>query len=614
MVTGALLTGCYKDEGLDAEDPAGNTQLPAATYTLNGTVIDGKTGDVIDIKTLAAGEVFTVSPSTGLSVNNNSFTALVAPGNVVITIQKAGYKPISKTVAIQAIAAGQSAVYSQLITMVPTATPPVSKVAKYDVSVEAFLEDNTLFPAANYTSKLYKAGTTTPVAMTNVEAGVYQLIVNPTDITLYNEYTSIVTLEEVAVPADFAGNLKKAFVVFITQVSQPVEMVTFTQKFTNLTGELLNVKNAIMTMNGVTIASITGFNIISHEMPKAEVGNKEIAVVYTYVDEAGVEKTGRSIFAAGQYTNTTLIDLSASSSASTEVGVADDKGTLTPGVTSIDGGTIDIKENIIATVNGVPLTTAISIQRQIAEELENESTLRVYEGKPAGTIFSEPIQISFKDMYGKELGDLALMYKGTDGKWAVDTNGGSITSGASSYTMNIKHFSEFKAEVKVVTVPKTEVETATETFNVNKKNDTDNAIVVKVKVNAEIGTAFETSIIDAVKKAGFTNTLAIQKVAAVIESYLLELNLSNTGITEYEETKDYTLPARTCFESYDRKRTYTLGTYTFTINGKVVTIKTKTADKTELVNEKTVYYGHGHGHGHGHGDDNLAGGGIIDAE
>ena len=49
MVSGALLTGCYKDDGLDVEGPTGETTLPAATYTLNGTVIDGKTEQLLKV-------------------------------------------------------------------------------------------------------------------------------------------------------------------------------------------------------------------------------------------------------------------------------------------------------------------------------------------------------------------------------------------------------------------------------------------------------------------------------------------------------------------------------------------------------------------------------------
>ena len=33
-LSGALLTGCYKDEGLDVNGPAGEVTLPAPVYTI----------------------------------------------------------------------------------------------------------------------------------------------------------------------------------------------------------------------------------------------------------------------------------------------------------------------------------------------------------------------------------------------------------------------------------------------------------------------------------------------------------------------------------------------------------------------------------------------------
>ena len=597
MVSGALLTGCYKDDGLDVEGPTGETTLPAATYTLNGTVIDGKTGEAIE------GATVTVTPSTAFTAKSNSFTATVAPGDVTISVTKNGYKPVSKIVTINAIAAGQSAVYSQIISMVSTTVPPVSKVAKYDVSAIAFSEDNVSVAA---TAKLYDVTGATEVAMQNVAAGVYKLVVTPADQNKYDVYTSIVTLDEVVVPADFEGNLKKVFVAYL---ATSVDKVTYSYHFTDLSGNLFNVQSASLTVDGEVVATIAGYHTIKYTLPKADAEGHEFAVVYTYLDEAGVERYGRAAFAPGKTTGTANIDTSATSSPSTEVGVGED-GKLVAGSTVTDGGTIIVDNNIIATIDGTPIAEPISIQRKVAEELEDETALRVYEGTPAGTVFSEPIKIAFKDVYGTELGDLTLMYKEGD-NWVEDTKGGSVTTGASTYTMNVKHFSTFKADAKMTTVeaPST-TDVDTKTIEVNKKNDADDKITVKVKMQAVIGTEFETSIVDAVKKAGFTNTMAIQKIAEMVESRLLALGLSNTGITEYEQTQDFEIAGRTAFVSYDRARTYKLESFTFTVNGKNIVINTKTAVKTELTNPILTYYGHGHSHG----GDNLSGGGIIDAE
>ncbi len=104
-LTGSLLTGCYKDEGLDIIDPD-QIGLPAATYTLVGTVVNGN-GELVSDATV------TVSPNTTFKQNGASFTAAVAPGDVKITVTPkadAGYKGVvEKTVRVEKVNAGQSA-------------------------------------------------------------------------------------------------------------------------------------------------------------------------------------------------------------------------------------------------------------------------------------------------------------------------------------------------------------------------------------------------------------------------------------------------------------------------------------------------------------------------
>ena len=66
-LSGALLTGCYKDEGLDVNGPAGEVTLPAPVYTIAGTVVDAETLAPIASANVAGGVTATVS--------NGGFTA-----------------------------------------------------------------------------------------------------------------------------------------------------------------------------------------------------------------------------------------------------------------------------------------------------------------------------------------------------------------------------------------------------------------------------------------------------------------------------------------------------------------------------------------------------------
>ena len=602
-LTGALLTGCYKDDGLDVNSQVGEVVLPDATYTINGSVIDGKTGAAV------TGATVTVSPSTNFTLTGNSFTATVQPGNVTITVSATDYATVTKVVTINAIEAGQAAVYSQIIPMVSTIVEPVSRIVDFDVTVDAFLaDDNTPFTAC--TAALYDATGTTAVSMTGVSAGIYKLVVTPTDLTLYETYTSIITLDEVVVPADFEGNLKRNFAVDINKVSQRVAESTYTCYFINYNGNgAFNVTSAQLTVEGVVEVSAAMASTISYTLPTADATDKEIAVVYTYKNMAGVVKTGRAVFSEDETTLSVVINPSKTASAVWQTSVK--KGIVKAGTTSYEDTEIIVQSNTNATLNGVALTQPISLERDYVAEETDPSTLIAFEGKPDGTVFSTPIEILFNDNWGAQLGKLDMSY--LDGStWTVDTDGGSITTGTGTYTMNVKHFSTFRAAVPMTDAVAKSEETQSTTFTVNKANENDQQITVKVQFTAEAGTEYNTTIADAVKAAGFTNANAAAVVSEMIENYLLSLQISNTGITTSTEVKDVTVGANTLFVSYDRVYTYEVNVFTFTVNSKVISLTTKTASKTELTNIVTEDISHGHGHGHGNG--NLAGGGIINAE
>ncbi|MCS2958596.1 hypothetical protein NXX53_19370 [Bacteroides salyersiae] len=48
-LSGALMTGCYKEDGLDASKPGETVTLPDAAYTISGSVTDIETGDGVNL-------------------------------------------------------------------------------------------------------------------------------------------------------------------------------------------------------------------------------------------------------------------------------------------------------------------------------------------------------------------------------------------------------------------------------------------------------------------------------------------------------------------------------------------------------------------------------------
>ena len=65
-LTGSLLTGCYKDEGLDIIDPDQSVTLPAAQYTITGTIYSAE-GTILTNATVA-------SDKGTVTQNSGSFT------------------------------------------------------------------------------------------------------------------------------------------------------------------------------------------------------------------------------------------------------------------------------------------------------------------------------------------------------------------------------------------------------------------------------------------------------------------------------------------------------------------------------------------------------------
>ena len=84
-LSGALLTGCYKDDGLDVNGPAGEVILPNATYTITGSVVNPN-GELI-----ANGDATMTIGGASVELNGGSFTyqtETTGPVAIVVTPKK----------------------------------------------------------------------------------------------------------------------------------------------------------------------------------------------------------------------------------------------------------------------------------------------------------------------------------------------------------------------------------------------------------------------------------------------------------------------------------------------------------------------------------------------
>ena len=160
------LTGCYKDEGLDVNGPAGTVTLPAAKYTITGTVVDANTLQLI-----------TNAKVNGQATNNGSFTLSVAPGNVTVEATADGYDAQTTTVNVTELSAGQAAVYPVYFALSATAAEATTKEVDvhYNLIVDVWNEEMEAITDATIT--VVHAGEIVE-DITDLEAGAYMVKVS----------------------------------------------------------------------------------------------------------------------------------------------------------------------------------------------------------------------------------------------------------------------------------------------------------------------------------------------------------------------------------------------------------------------------------------------------
>ena len=206
-LSSAVLTGCYKDEGLDVSTPVGNITFPEATYMLNVSVVD-ETGAPV--------------PSATISVNGTaqpqgaSCSVAVQPGSVSINATAPGYtSPANdKVITVASLQNGQSAVYTEVIVLTKT-----TYEATYSLSVNVVNAEGTALAAGTDYELKVLGGDGAPVTdLTRVAAGSYTIFVNSLN-ALYESNRTTVDLAAVRVTEDTPLN---AGVLVVAPQSMPI--------------------------------------------------------------------------------------------------------------------------------------------------------------------------------------------------------------------------------------------------------------------------------------------------------------------------------------------------------------------------------------------------------
>ena len=580
-LSSALLTGCYKDDGLDVNSPSGTVTLPAASYTLTATVVNAEGELIKDANVTVDGAAVTLA--------NGSFSKAVKPGKVVIKANREGYNAVEKTVEVLTIPDGQAAVYTEVIVLTKDATPEVA--ATYDLGVVAFAASDLTneLKKEEYTVKVTDGAGVEVTSLTGLAAGRYNVVVTPKDAEKYNAYTTAIDLATVMGTA--TKTIKVQVYAVLTEKAADKEYVVLSG-MADLSSDY-TLTNLQITRDGLVVAESEADYIVY--LAEKDGAAYQFKVNYTDVD-------GNELQVVRSYSSTVLTFFVNINAPAATVPV-------TPGVYPVGGDDVlTIEAGTTATIDGVEYSSFDLVR--LPEVEYSPAVARAFQGTPDGLVFSNPIKIGFKDNWNNELGNLELQYLGTNG-WAKDTEGGSVTLAGDTYVMNVKHFSSFRAEVPVSSsfADKRDTVSTDETFD--KKNDTDRT--VKVKYKYEYQTGMSISDVEQAVSAKFESQAAISYVTNIISEDLAVKGYVNMGIGTNYDIKEFTVLPYTVLNKVTTKQGMNVITATYTINGKDIVITITKPEGVRVVPD-TYTYGHGHGHAHGHGGDLNAGGGIIEVE
>ena len=301
-LSSALLTGCYKDEGLDVISPDQNVTLPAAKYTITGTVVDASTLQLINNAKV-----------NGVDTKNGSYTIEVEkPGDVVVTATAAGYTEQSTTVAVAPLKAGQAAVYPVNFALSKPAENMKTIDAVYDLKITALDENLAVIADADVT--IYGAGSTSVAtgktdangvfAKSGLENGAYKIKVSKEGLVSTIQFVNLAKASK-EVPASQEGDtytVEYPTEIVLTKQATGTVVISGDLKF----GTRWMLAKVVRLYNKQQTAQFYGegnsntyaykFNVPSTEFVKktvtrAEGDNEYFIGLLKIVDENGVELT-----------------------------------------------------------------------------------------------------------------------------------------------------------------------------------------------------------------------------------------------------------------------------------------------------------------------------------
>lgn len=285
---------------------------------------------------------------------------------------------------------------------------------------------------------------------------------------------------------------------------------------------------------------------------------------------------------------------------------------------------------------GQNIAKTITIERAPLAIEEAAAAVRVYEGKPDGTIFEKPLEVEFTypdALVGTD--GLKVLYAKADGTWVADAKAEVVKKAANTYVAKIYHFSKFKVGLPTSEGGSTEatISLATPTTAVvaldslgagdnDKKyyNSSNSNKEYKFVTTQMFGSQYEAGKSVKEALAGITDATvrnaAIYQMTNFIENTVMNgANLPSTGFQTKADNQLVLVDAHSNLLYITVKRTVKTYAVTIKVGGQSYTATFKEYIGYQYKGVCYDYtHGHGIGHGTGHGSDLNAGGGIIDFE
>ena len=529
----------------------------------------------------------------------------------------------------------------------------------YDITFKAY-DAETLqpLPAGVVPTYIFGGEQLTGNTATGVKAGKYEVRAIATN------YNVAITEIELAAVKNETGKEAKTVAVYFTEKAKDPTLKTTVYIY----GEVLDKRGyivpaqSIKLYDGTELAAEPIYNKGTYKFAievAPEVTNKTWKIVAEVKDENKVVKQAAACTyngtATALNTNIQYLQFNIDENGKVEKPQAGDgeTGSVTPDQDVTTGevtGTVEVamtgtdaageedkttmtlsEGTIITDKDGNPVVASIAVVRDTEEERNPSDTpdkpnvgesvvqpivIRAYEGFPDGIQFSKPLEFTFADIYGGQLGSSMKLeyYNASQDAWQEETQNASVTLSGTTYTMKVPHFSKFRAVVKNTIEYTSEAETEG-TVVVKEKIGTNSSLenqTVNVTYQGNIeGTIFQEPLADAMQRAGIDNSKAQAIIAAIIKNYfaLQGIDIADQ-LTAGERTIPVTVPALTMVKNWKITPKYADAKFSFTIADKTFefTVRALSNIIVEMGETQSVE------HGHSHGDNWNAGGGIIVGE